>query len=69
MWKIGRCLLLQHLHEAKMSQSELASRVNVSRQRINDYAHDRYIMSIDVAYNISKALGLESIDSLYEWYR
>lgn len=68
MWKIGRCLLRDRLREAKMTQTELAFRLNIGRGRVNDYVHGRHIMSLEVALNISKVLGC-SVTLLYEWDR
>lgn len=62
----GKCLLLERLKEARISQNELADKVDLPRQRINDYAHGRKLMSASTMYTISKAIGCR-MESLYEW--
>lgn len=68
MLKVGRCLLADRLHEAKMTQQELAHRIGVPRQRINAYVHNRKMMSFERAVNIAMIIGCP-ITSLYEWIR
>ncbi|HJV46602.1 MAG TPA: helix-turn-helix transcriptional regulator [Bacillota bacterium] len=66
MWKVGRCLLRERLREARMTQQELASRLNTTKQKVNDYAHGRRPISLELAYTISLTIGC-SIESLFEW--
>jgi DNA-binding XRE family transcriptional regulator len=49
-----------------MEQTELAFRLNVSKQQINKYVKNRQRMSLETAKNISSILGC-SIEELYEW--
>ncbi|WP_420489608.1 helix-turn-helix transcriptional regulator [Neobacillus vireti] len=66
-YQIGRCLLSDRLREVGMSQSQLAERLNVSRQQVNKWATDRQGMSLETAKNICKVLDLDRIDDLFEW--
>lgn len=62
----GKCLLLQRLKEANLSQADLAKRSKRSRQLINDYANDRRQMSPETMYLFSFIIDC-SMESLYEW--
>lgn len=52
----SRCLLKKLLKERRMTQQDLAVLTGISRQRINDYASDRVIMSYHTAKIIASAL-------------
>ncbi|GAA0434682.1 hypothetical protein GCM10008934_25180 [Virgibacillus salarius] len=65
-YKVGRCLLRDHLEKSKMTQQELANRLNVTFQQVNKYVLDRQKMSLQVAKNIASILNCH-IDDLYEW--
>lgn len=65
-FKVGRCLLRYRLHDAKMSQTDLAIKARMSRTRINDYVHNRREMTLGTAKTIAKILRCH-IDDLYEW--
>jgi DNA-binding XRE family transcriptional regulator len=65
-YKVGRCLLSLRLKEAGMDQTDLAYRLNVTKQQINKYATNRQRMSLETAKNISSILGC-SMEDLYEW--
>lgn len=49
-----------------MEQSELAKKLNVTRQQINKYVQNKQTMSIEVARNIASILNCR-IEDLYEW--
>lgn len=49
-----------------MEQTELAHRLNVTKQQINKYATGRQRMSLETAKNVAYILNC-SIDDLYEW--
>lgn len=66
MYKVGTCLLPDLLKRRAMTQSELANKLNVSRQRINALANNREKMSLETAYTISRILQCEMAD-LYTW--
>ena len=66
MYDVGRCLLADKLKKAKMSQQELANKLDVTKQQVNHYIHGRRIMNITIAKNIAYLLECE-IDDLYEW--
>jgi DNA-binding XRE family transcriptional regulator len=65
-FKVGRCLLQQRLAEARMTQQELAEKIDMKPQQLSDYAANRYTMSLRNARTIAHALGCH-IDDLYEW--
>lgn len=65
--RIGKCLLSQLLHQARMSQAEFAVRVGMSESTISHYANRRRIMSLENAKIIADALSVP-IDDLYEWW-
>lgn len=68
-FQTGKCLLSLRLREAKMSQQELADKINMSKSQISQYASNTRRMSLDTAKTIAHALRLEKIDDLYEWVR
>jgi DNA-binding XRE family transcriptional regulator len=66
-YQIGRCLLSDRLRHVGMTQSQLADRLNVTRQQVNKWATDRQGMTIETAKNICMILELDRIDDLFEW--
>lgn len=64
--KVGACLLSDLLEKNKMSQSELAEKIDSHRQTINSYASNRRKMSLETAKNIALVLNCD-VDDLYEW--
>lgn len=66
MYKVGKCLLRYRLIDARMSQTDLAVKLNMSKGRINDYINNRREMSLGTAKSIAAALRC-NIDDLYEW--
>lgn len=66
-YQIGKCLLSEHLRQVGMTQTELAVRLNVTRQQVNKWATNRQRMSLETAKNTATILELERIDELYEW--
>lgn len=65
-YKVGKCLLLEILQSAGMTQTDLATRMDIKVQQINKYVHERQKMSYEVAKNISVILNCR-MDDLYEW--
>jgi DNA-binding XRE family transcriptional regulator len=65
-YKVGRCLLREHLAKNDMTQQELAEKMGITVQQINKYVLDKQIMSLKVAKNIAAILRCR-IDDLYEW--
>lgn len=63
---VGKCLLLNQLDKNKMTQTELAIELGVTKQQINKYVRNVQVMSYEVAYNISIILNCE-MSELYEW--
>lgn len=61
---IGECLLRQRLREAKMTQSEFARRLNISRQMVSKYVNDEKIMSLEMCFNAAHVLNC----SVYDLY-
>lgn len=66
MYIVGRCLLSDILAELRMTQQDLADKMNVTKQQINSYATNKAIMSLLTAKNIAAILGC-SVEDLYEW--
>ena len=66
-YQIGKCLLSEKLSHVGMTQSQLAERLNVTRQQVNKWATDRQGMTLETAKNICIVLDLERIDDLFEW--
>jgi transcriptional regulator with XRE-family HTH domain len=66
LYDVGKCLLSDKLLHARMTQQELADKLNVSRQQINHYATGRRLMTVPILKNISAVLNCD-MDDLYEW--
>ncbi len=49
----------------KMTQQELADKINVSRQTINSIENNRYVPSTILALKISKIFG-KSVNQIFE---
>ena len=64
-YKIGKCLLPHHLRKRKMSQQELADRINKTKQTVSRYVNNQSIMSYETALNISKEIDCD-MEDLYE---
>lgn len=62
----GRCLLRERLKEVGMTQKQLAERLNLSPQKINDYASGERRMSLGTAKTVADILDCH-IDDLYDW--
>ncbi|MGD7047001.1 helix-turn-helix transcriptional regulator [Rossellomorea marisflavi] len=63
---IGRCLLRTILDHRRMSQEDLVVKTGIHKSQINEYIHNKRIMSLKSARIISKSCKC-SIDDLYEW--
>jgi transcriptional regulator with XRE-family HTH domain len=67
MYEVGRCRLKTLLRERNIQQKDLADKLNMSKQQINDYISGHTsTMSLKTAKNIASALGCH-IEELYEW--
>lgn len=64
-YNLGRCLLGSLLKVRKMSQTECAKRVNLPKQQINHYVHNRATMSLENAISIALAIECR-VEELYE---
>ncbi|MFJ5713162.1 helix-turn-helix transcriptional regulator [Neobacillus sp. NPDC093127] len=64
-YKVGKCLLLNHLRRKRMSQVDLAILVNKTEQTISRYVNDQTVMSYETAINIATVLDCE-MEDLYE---
>ena len=62
---LGRCRLKSILRKRNMTQTELGRLMNMSPQRISDYCNDRFMMSLQIALNISSLLNVP-VEDLYE---
>lgn len=65
-YRVGRCLLADLLKKAGMTQQELALKLNVPKQQINKYVHNRQQMAYKTAREIAQILNC-SMEDLYEW--
>jgi len=65
-YKVGRCLLREHLHRVDMTQSDFAEQMGITVQQINNNVSNRQTISLKVAKNIA-AIVRCPIDDLYEW--
>lgn len=64
--RIGRCRLKSILRKKQMTQTELSNMLQITPQRVSDYANDRVTMSLQMAANVSRVLEVP-IMSLYQW--
>lgn len=65
-FRAGKCLLRSRLKQARLTQTQLAERLNLSQQMISHYVNGRKMMSFEVAYNIAAILDC-NIEDLYLW--
>lgn len=66
-YEVGRCLLVERLREAKMSQSQLAKKLGWNRQKISKYVTgETKMMELNTATLIADTIGCSPKD-LYEW--
>lgn len=65
-YTVGRCLLRQLLRKNDMTQQELATRLNITKQQVQKYVKRESVMSLATAKSISEVLDVP-IDDLYEW--
>lgn len=63
---VGKCLLADLLKKAGMTQQELALKLDVPKQQINKYVHNRQYMSYKTAREIAYILNCP-MEDLYEW--
>lgn len=68
MYDVGKCLLSDRLLQSRMTQTDLADKLGITRQQINTYVTNRNIMTLPIAKNIAFVLNCE-IDDLYVWER
>ncbi|MBM7592223.1 helix-turn-helix transcriptional regulator [Brevibacillus fulvus] len=64
--KIGRCRLRQILRSRGIRQQQIADKLGMSKQQVNDYVNNRIVMSLETARRFAIALSC-SIEDLYEW--
>lgn len=62
MYKVERCLLLDILQSRNMTQKELADKLNLPKQRIYEFVHNRTVMSYPTAFNIAEILECDMRD-------
>lgn len=65
-YQVGRCLLREKLIDVGMEQTELANRLNMTKQQVNKYVMNRQIMGLETAKNVATILEIR-IEQLYEW--
>ncbi|MGK5509454.1 helix-turn-helix domain-containing protein [Brevibacillus formosus] len=64
--EVGRCLLKDRLKDAHMTQAELADKLDLSPQRVSDYANNLRTIPINRLREIAQILRCH-MDDLYEW--
>ncbi|PWW01171.1 helix-turn-helix protein [Paenibacillus cellulosilyticus] len=64
--RFGRCRLPEHLNRLKMSQSEFAIRLGVSKSMVSQYMTGEKKFSLLKAKIAADILGIH-IEDLYEW--
>lgn len=64
-YKVGKCLLPYHLRKRKMSQQELADKINKTKQTVSRYVNNQTVMSYETALNIAKEMNCD-MEDLYE---
>lgn len=66
-YRVGRCLLRERLKDIGMTQTELADRLGVTKQQIQNYIKpvNPRIMSYQTAYNVARILHCR-MEELYE---
>jgi DNA-binding XRE family transcriptional regulator len=64
-YRVGKCLLRYHLAKKKMSQQELADRVDKTKQTISRYVNNQSVMSYETALNVARVLECD-MEDLYE---
>lgn len=65
-FEVGRSYLRERLEERRMTQSELARKLNRDKSQISDIANRRSVVRLELAKELAHALGC-SIEDLYEW--
>ena len=65
-YEVGRCLLQDLLDERKMTQQELADKLGMKKQQIQNYVRKNRVMYLPIAKNIASTLNC-CIEDLYEW--
>jgi transcriptional regulator with XRE-family HTH domain len=65
-FEVGRSLLRDRLRERRMTQSELARKLNREKSQISDIANRRSVVRLELAKELADTLGC-SIEDLYEW--
>ena len=58
--------LKEILDERGIKQTWLAEQVGVTRQTMSNLIKNRYTTSMEIAFKISKVLGVDLIDIFYE---
>lgn len=66
--QVGKCLLSEVLKEKNMTPQELAYKLDMPKQQISAYIHNKKVMTLRTAMTIALALGC-NIEDLYEWIR
>jgi putative transcriptional regulator len=55
----------EHRKKLKITQEELARRVNVTRQTINSLEQGKYNPSLELAHKIKKALRAKYVEDIF----
>lgn len=66
IFRTGKCRLRQILKEKKITQRELADRINMPVNQISDYVNDRRKPTYETAFNLAKGLKVP-MEELFSW--
>lgn len=63
---VDKCLLIDRLRKAGLTQQQLAEFTNIPKSTISQYVSGKHIMSLERAKTIAYVLNC-NIDDLYQW--
>lgn len=66
LFVVDKCLLIDRLRKADLTQQQLAEMTEIPKSTISEYVHGKHIMSLERAKTIAHVLNC-SIDDLYNW--
>lgn len=64
--RAGRCLLRVHRRRKKITQRQIAERLDVSIQMISKIENNARTLSYEAAMNVANLLDI-NMEQLYEW--
>ncbi|MGR5882378.1 helix-turn-helix domain-containing protein [Bacillus cereus] len=66
MYVVGKCRLNEILKEKKLTQVDLALKLDMKKQQVHSYANNDRIMSYQTAKNIASQLNI-NMEDLYDF--